>query len=465
MKRIFLLMLVLIMSVSMFMSCSVEDEDEKKETYSDTDNTEDSVKSDKDSTEAPVEEENEAVQTKSLSWDNMKIDNEDLKLTEDQKKILEYYDDDYFPVYEYDTLQRYPKLYNKTQVSFWGGVMKMLETNDKSYTCLVHFHSDTTDENSMIGVSDDTNYIVVKGRHPVDGRVIEGDLLQFYGRYMGVDQYTVDGTSSYYPTVIGHRTASASFTGFPAERFTLSDIKDIARIVFGNNFKIDDPTLKSDYMLDPYHPNGFLYYLVTLDDQSNANFSEFEFCRNYGLIRDSDISSSSEKRFYISHDFEHYIITVFNKDVNTLYLDYYDRDFNKLWGREFENTDTAVMDYTADAIYIAADNDLYVIDSDTGEDVMTPVYVGEKVKINVVEDGIYLIGSGNKDNVMKLDREGNIIWKTSVDYEIGICEFLQIVDSSLIIHVGQADEYGWYSSMKMYSFDSDGNMTTEFTAY
>ena len=224
MKRIFLLMLVLIMSVSMFMSCSVEDEDEKKETYSDTDNTEDSVKSDKDSTEAPVEEENEAVQTKSLSWDNMKIDNEDLKLTEDQKKILEYYDDDYFPVYEYDTLQRYPKLYNKTQVSFWGGVMKMLETNDKSYTCLVHFHSDTTDENSMIGVSDDTNYIVVKGRHPVDGRVIEGDLLQFYGRYMGVDQYTVDGVSSYYPSVIGHRTAPASFTGFPAPSFFTTSV-------------------------------------------------------------------------------------------------------------------------------------------------------------------------------------------------------------------------------------------------
>ena len=400
-----------------------------------------------------------------ISWNNMKIDNPDLNLTEEQLKILEYFDNDYFPVYSYEALQRYPKLYNDTQIRFWGGVMKMLETDDEYYTCLVHFQSNTIEEEGWIPISDDTNYIVVKGKHPEDGRIIENDILSFYGRYKGVDEYTINGEQGYYPTLAAYRALPQDFSGQPYPRFDLSFIKSIATTIFGNNIKIDDPHKKEGYAIDPLHPNGFCYYLVTPDNQTNANFSSFEFCRNYGMIRDANITESVEKKFYVSSDFNHYIITVLNHDIDLLYIDYYDRDFNKLWSREFENTDNALFDHTEDSIFIAANNDFYIIDTKTGEDVIPPVYVGEKIKISVLKDGIFLVGTGNKDNVMKVDFSGNIVWRTSIDLEISACVNPQIVNDSIILLVTNNPDNGINIIDKMVSLDSDGTITSEAVVY
>lgn len=397
-----------------------------------------------------------AVNGVNISWANMKLDNTTLKLTDDQKNVLRYFDNDYFYISDYDSLQRYPKIFRHAQVEFDGYIVKLLEANDETYTCLAKLLGGAdmygeTGENYELN----ENYIVITGQQPDDGRVIEGDEFRFYGRYNDVISYTIDGKESYYPTV-------SAFYAISGEKFDAAFIKKVAKIIFGSDIKLEDPMQNSDYMPDENHPNGYVYYLVTLDNQTNANFSSFEFDRLYGFIRDANLKENIERQFFVSADFQHYIITVFDRNLHTAYLEYYDRDFQKIWGKELENTDTITMDYTKDAIYIVTNNDLYGIDIANGEFIFDPVFVGEKIRINLLEDGVVLIGKGNKDNIMKTDLKGNIVWKTSIDLEVESCSSLQIVDGNIIGYYYSPFEDLATFMQKMVSVDKDGNIVSEF---
>ncbi len=424
---------------------------------------------------AVVNQEDEHNQTgvslkgKKVSWSNMKIDNKNLSLTEDQKTVLQYFDDDYLYISDYESLQRYPDIYRHAQVEFEGGVVKILETNDESYKCLVWLadteylfehefnHKNTPNE----------NYVVVTGKHPSTGRIIEGDLLRFYGRYNDVISHTIDGKDAYYPTLSSYYTVSG-------EKFDYSFIKKIAKILFGPDIKIEDPMSSPDYDLDIYHPNGYSYFLVTLDNQSNANFSSFEFSKDCGFIRDANIKDGIEKSINISADFKHYIIITRDSNLNIVYVEYFDRNFKKIWSREFEDTNNMQMDYTKDKMFLVTDNDLYHLDINTGKDVIPSVFVGKKVGINLIDDGAILIGEGKKDNIMKVDLNGQIVWKTSININTDSCTSLQIIDDNIIGYLyGQeeSDEYDYWGQpiekfkQKMFCIDKDGNLVSEFDCY
>ena len=75
-----------------------------------------------------------------------------------------------------------------------------------------------------------------------------------------------------------------------------------------------------------------------------------------------------------------------------------------------------------------------------------------------------MVGKGNKDNIMKTDINGNIIWKTSADIEITNCGGLQIIDGTIVANLVQSErndnEYTYIS--KMVAIDSNGNIISEF---
>lgn len=203
--------------------------------------------------------------------------------------------------------------------------------------------------------------------------------------------------------------------------------------------------------------------MVTPDNQSNANFSRFEFSRHNGFIRDANSTEDVERTLLVSADFQHYIVSIFDRNLNLTYLEYYNRDFQKLWSREFKDVDTISLDYTSKNIYLVANNDLYIMDTETGEDQIDPVLVGEKVKISVAKDGIIMIGTGNKDNIMKTDFEGNIIWKVSADMEVSSCDMIQIVNGTVVAKLDyQNYEPTFEYVSKMVAVDSEGNIVSEF---
>lgn len=166
--------------------------------------------------------------------------------------------------------------------------------------------------------------------------------------------------------------------------------------------------------------------------------------------QDNNLNSNIEKHLYISADFEHYIVTTYDINTKHLYVDYFNKNLEKLWGREFDYTSTEIkispMDYTSDEMAIVIDNDLYLIDLETGENIIEPVLVGGKIKVNMMKDGIILVGSDTKDRIMKVDYKGNIIFKiNSKEYdteELGDIYGveLQVIDGKLVIIL--STEYG-----------------------
>ncbi len=391
-----------------------------------------------------------------ISWANMKMDNPDLNLTPQQLAVVKYFDNDYFSVYNYDALQRYPKAYRGAQVKVSGTVEKILQADDDTFECLV----------SMGRIHPDSpggNPIVVRGNQPAQARIAEGDVYAFYGRFIDIQS---DG-SGQYPLITANYFVPTTVMG-DLDRFSLQDIETVAKMVLGDDVKIREPVEGQDFNLDALHIPQYFFYLATPGNQTNDNFSSFEFSRMEGMVRDSRSTLDLERTFNMAADFAHYYLSIYDRKLNLFYLECYDRDYKKVWGREFHNVDTVPYDYTSDVIYLVADNDLYIIDAKTGEDKQAPVMVGQKVKVNLLPDGAILVGLGAKDNLMKVDLEGNIVWKASADIDVTGCWMLQIIDGRVVAHLahyqlldsGNLQDY----AEKMAVVDENGTLVLEFSS-
>ena len=64
---------------------------------------------------------------------------------------------------------------------------------------------------------------------------------------------------------------------------------------------------------------------------------------------------------------------------------------------------------------------------------VAPIYVGEKVRVSKIEDGILLIADTPSDTVMKLDLDGNIMWKTNTSQEYVEVDCIQRVNGRIVI--------------------------------
>ena len=122
-----------------------------------------------------------------------------------------------------------------------------------------------------------------------------------------------------------------------------------------------------------------------------------------------------ERYLEFSADFEHYFLFTLDHALEKLTLEYYDKDFSKIWKREFEGTTAAHYDYTKNNIYLSADNSLYIIDLSTGEYTFQPAFIGEKQEIRKMTDGILSVGFTKSDAIMKTDLEGRFGGKYSLD--------------------------------------------------
>ena len=167
------------------------------------------------------------------------------------------------------------------------------------------------------------------------------------------------------------------------------------------------------------------------------------------------------------------VVTTHEESTKKLYMDYYDKDFNKIWGREFDykSSDFDIystpMDYTASQLSVVIDNDLYLIDLTTGENVIEPVLVGNKIAISMLSDRILLIGNDNKDAIMMVDYKGNVIKKMNADTTMDsiYSADMQIVNNRIVIILSGSKELDYYTEysnteyLKKYIvLDSEGNV-------
>ncbi len=345
---------------------------------------------------------------------NVKIHNNS-NLNDVEKLIIQYFDTDYFRA-PYNSLQRYPQVYKDAQINFLCYVTKIIESNSEEYTALVEYEAYKNAEGFYWETGD---YAVIKGPQS-ETRIMEGDTLYIYGKYVDVNTYTVDGKSYTVPTVFVNRYSYFSEYDRVRPMYSMEEIRSMARYIFGDDLKLRytqcGDVAGSDYDYDLYEG---LFYTAELDNQSNANFTKYLFFAGYGgYIIDCKSEYPVERNLTFSADFEHFYLEVFDNSLKIYTLECYDRDLKKVWSREFDRTTSSVIDYTKDHIYLVANGSMYIIDAETGENAADPKYVGAKSEIRKLEDGILLVSHKSADAIMKTDLVGNVLWTANLSKDM-----------------------------------------------
>lgn len=351
-----------------------------------------------------------------------KIDSDYVGLNEDQEKILQYFDNDYF-VCTPEAMRRYPQIFEHSYINTSGSVIKVVTQETNDYELIVWAPGYVDSEFNS------NDCMLLRGT--AEGALfLEGDTIRVNGQYQGIETINIDGESITLPVV---NVSNAYLSS--EERYDYDFIKSIAKSVFGEYIEVRPAETEEGF-------EGFPGYIVTLDDQSNAKFSKYYFASDVGKISDAtlDYYDGLDRYIEFAADLEHIYLISYDYLSCTFTLECYDKELNNIWKREFEDVQTPpsegrmirAYDYTENNFYIVLNKELFVINSMTGEDTFEPVYVGEKVAIKKLQDGILLVSTGKADAIMKLDLKGNMVWKTSLDQHVINLNAFQAVEERLI---------------------------------
>ena len=398
----------------------------------------------KEDTTSPNQEEiNEITPTvfdSSIGDGLSSVDDQDSQLTERQKIVLQYFDDNYASVYDYSYLKRYPDLFKQAKISLEVKVEKVLKSNENEFEVLA----------SLATYGDTHDYVIIRGKQLAQ-RLIEGDCIKVRGRFLDNEDMTIDGVSYNLPVLEHHASNVCSTQGnclFECPIYDMDFVRDVAKAIFGDNVNVRMAT--PDDLIIGVHSWSSFFVIATPENQSNANFTSFEIHANYPYIRDVKSNEHIERYFSYTSDFSHYLILVKDNDFKTLTLEYYDNNFNKIWSREFENTEISTFDTTDDNIYLVANNEFYIIDIKTGENVQEPISVSNRLSVHKLADGIFLCGKDGYDTFMFLGFDGQVKWQTDYEKSIDGIFNVQLIENDLVIELYQ------------YTDECDGCIRTEY---
>ena len=402
--------------------------------------------------------------TDNVSFANMNSDDENFDST--QQEILKYFDNNYFTYYS-SLAQKYPQIFKEAKVQLNCTVVKVLSSTDDEFSVVVtnYFMDQGAAISENLDELNENSLLILKGKQ-LSKRLVKGDWINVYGRYNDLVTSEIDGKSYTIPQVTAINVIPDG-----SQRFDFNTIKTVAEYIFGKDIKINEPVANEDYNTSSETGD---FYKVTLDNQSNVNFRVFDMDKNNGVITynkiHNDLSSNIQKNLFVSADFQHYIVSTYDEDLNYVYIDYFDKNLNKVWSREFQYTSTKAfvspMDYTDKQMAVVVDNDLYLIDLETGEDIIEPVIVGEKVKVNMMDDGIILIGDNPKDTIMKVDYTGKVLFRTNTNNLTTIeSASTQIVDGKMVVYLTgtwtDPSDGGSYPDAEYLVINSDGTLEVE----
>lgn len=353
-------------------------------------------------------------------------------LSDDQYTVAQYFGDNYISfdkgnqlITAYQFIQRHANQLVGTKIKIWGYVEKIIEKTDTYYTAKVNIRQNEKDylygkgeyEKYKERTKDD-NIIVKININSSKGQYMQGDYLCFYCLYEANDVVSIDGISNNYPILSS--TKEVSYSDYKEGAYSIKEVKNIAKLIFGNDIEIRNATDedRSETKHKRFTFKSSPFYVCDLENAKNSKFTQFYFGANTGAVVDAnaDVEKAILRDFRVSPDLSKYIFFTYNSDTTTLGIGVYDRNLNKLWEREFENTETCDYDFTNNAIYLNADNEVYFMNLEDGTDIVSPCRTGRVDGVYKIPDGIILVtGQNKKDAVMKLNMDGKIEWTCSFD--------------------------------------------------
>lgn len=407
------------------------------------------------------------------------MDATDTSLTDDQRAIALFFDEDYFFLETYEELVRYADMLKNINISSYCQVNAILSSDDETFEAVCQWAP--SNEALWGGEVELTNPIIIKGKKP-EKMVMQGDNIALKGKLLGAETRNINGESKYLPVI------EIIEMGDDYLWYTDDTIRQISKLVFGDNIKVRRPTEEETFdMVNDYFYNYQDHiWLVELENQSNLNFKVFDIWQSdprgvitYNALYNQGIEKDYlNKKLYITPDLQKYIVFDMSVADKYVYISVYDRNLNKLWQREISNASELTWDATNSNLVFVSDNDFYNINIETGEDIFNPVFVGKKADIRIVDNGYILISHESDDSVMFLDTNGNI--KNKFDITLGTKDqpnqeiynnYIQKLDNNYVIlyniyDIDKYNDYGMYTSQEIFSskyviIDENGNKIKE----
>ena len=416
----------------------------------------------KDNTEQKTKEEN-----KSTTVSFKQMDYTDESLSQEQKEIAKFFDEDFFHPYSYEELVRYADMLKNINISCYCQINSILSSDSTTFEAVAQWAS--YNEDLWGGKVSLTEPIIIKGNKP-EKMVIDGDNLTLRGKLVGAETRNINGKNVYLPIV--------EITEIGEDYYWYSEdtIRQVSKSVFGNNIKVRRPT---DEETAKMVGNYFYEYqdhiwLVEMENQSNLNFKVFDIWQSspaglitYNALYNEGIESDYlNKQLYITPDLQKYIVFNMSRKDNYVYIDIYDRNLNKLWSKEISKASQITWDATNTNLVFVSDNDFYNINMETGETVFE-TYVGKKTDIRIVDNGYILLNQNSDDTVMFVDKEGKIKNKFDVSFDGKekdiVAMSIQKLDNNYVILYTMQSISGYNSnwSSKYIIIDENGNKVKE----
>ena len=391
----------------------------------------------------------------------------DSNLSNEQKTIAKFFDEDFFHPYSYEELVRYAEMLKNINISCYCQINSILSADSNTFEASAQWAPEN--EELWGGEVELTEPIIIKGNKP-EKMVIKGDNLTLRGKLVGAETRNINGENLYLPII------EIIEIGEDYYWHSEDTIRQVAKLVFGNNIKIRRPT---DQETEKMVGNYFYEYqdhiwLVEMENQSNLNFKVFDIWQSspsglitYNALYNEGIEKDFlSKKLYVTPDLQKYIVFNMSRKDKYVYIDIYDRNLNKLWSKEISRASQLTWDATNTNLVFVSDNDMYNINMETGETIFE-AYVGKKKDIRITENGYILLNQDSDDTVMFVDKEGKIKNKFDVSFDgkendIIDMSIQKLDDNYVILYTMQSiSKYSTNWSSKYIIIDKNGNKIKE----
>lgn len=344
----------------------------------------------------------------SIGFSNMKISQYE-NLNKTQKLLLQFYDTDFLSL-PYSQLENLSQNYENLQFFFWGTV-KEISGNS---VALVEYEADIGFDGIYTPTGD---YVAVETNalFPIS----EGNTYYFYANLKGNQQYSFSGRNYSVPAFSLMKCTDFVYYDVEMPVFDESEISSVSNHFLGNNATVSHADNIFDY------PEDFSYLAKKGSD-------EYFLYAGYGAYI---MDYNTEKYIIPAYNFKDSYSYYLNESTDTLTFECNDENLQEKWTREFADTDTFAIDYTDKYIYLVAGEYFYVLDTSTGEDVITPKKVGEKISVRKTKDSLIFI---SETAIVKTDLNAEEIWKNSLSSDVENYS-IQFADNNCVLQYGDYD--------------------------
>ena len=345
------------------------------------------------------------------------------ELSDEEKFCNEFFSDKHIMSVDNaaDTLIRNPDIFKNAKIEIYGTIASTLPTDSEnafSYDVDVYEHGDTH------------NYININGTYKsTDTRWAEGDINEFVGIYSGIAML---------PTPNGE-TNIAKLDNCMLYKYGYSaqEVKAVIKTIFGENIDVRSETDGAR----PEDLSEMLCYTFYADNAA-IKWAFLEFGDAYVSLDNGEHWSKVQ----FSDRYKKFYATEQRTADNLLVVKYCNLDGSVIWSKEFSSRSSSGANSivnNGEVTFLLLDNNLYVLNTATGEEIMASILVNGFSKM-VLHSNVLLLFNEEAGDIVAMDTNCNRLWQDNVGSEYSLHDFQPIGDDVLVRYYNIMDNTAYH---------------------